>query len=95
MVTQKTHLTRVHASAALALAAALERFHLPILLGQHHLRVRPPTYTHAYVRGHAPDGTCRRHTLSLPLSKNKDSLLVVRAEGILPNWLSLQSRWNS
>jgi hypothetical protein len=88
------HLTGIHAGATLALAAALERFHLAILLGQHRLCVWSPTHTHTYVRRHAPDGTCGRHALPLPLAENKNGLFIVWAQWILPDWLSLQSRWD-
>ena len=30
----------------------------------------------------------------MPFTENKDGLFVVRAQGILPNWLSLQRRWD-
>jgi hypothetical protein len=62
-----THLHGIHAGAALALAATLERFHLAILLGEHRLCVwssttnadahSPRAYTHTYVRWHAANGT--------------------------------------
>jgi len=95
-----THLRGIHAATALTLATTLERLHLTILLREHHLRVWPPAYTHAhanprtytYVRRHAADGTRGWYALPLPLAHNEDGWLVMLAQWVLPNWLSLQGR---
>jgi len=63
LVRDATHLCGVHAATALALATALESFHLAILLHEHRLCVWPPANanahprTYTYVRWHAANGT--------------------------------------
>jgi hypothetical protein len=92
-----THRHGVHACAALALVTTLKCFHLAILLDKHRLSVWSPThahtraytYTYTYVRWHAPNGTCGRHALPLPLTENEDGWFVVLAQRVLSNWLGL------
>ena len=96
---QNTHRSWVHADAALALAATLERIHLPVLLREHRLRVGSPAHSDPdpdVGRHSRRDGTSRcGNALALPFSENEDGRLVVRAQWVLSDWLVLQRRWDS
>jgi hypothetical protein len=96
-----THRSWVHAGAALALAATLQRLHLAVLLREHRLRVGSTAHSDsdpdARAGWHARrDGpSCCGNALALPFAENEDGWLVVRAQWVLSDWLGLQRRWDS